>query len=78
MLAIEEMSELIKELLKNINRGKNNPDEIFEEVADVAMMLEYLKSIYGITDERIWEYENKKTVEKWLPKIEKMKSEKDG
>ena len=40
---IEEMSELIKEILKNINRHKDNVDEIIEETADVEIMLEQLK-----------------------------------
>ena len=35
-IAMEEMSELIKELSKNI-RGENNRNEIAEEAADVFM-----------------------------------------
>ena len=45
---IEEMSELTKEILKNINRGKDNVDCIIEEVADVEIMLEQLKCCYDI------------------------------
>ena len=37
-IAMEEMSELIKELSKNI-RGENNRNEIAEEAADVFMCL---------------------------------------
>ena len=39
MQSIEEMSELTKELTKNINRGKNNIEEIKGEVADVMIMI---------------------------------------
>ena len=72
--AIEEMSELIKEILKNVNRDKDNISEIIEETADVEIMLEQLKICYGITeqvasyktsklkqiDQRLDEWENKK------------------
>ena len=47
---IEEMSELTKEILKNINRKKNNIDEIIEETADVEIMLEQLKENYQIVE----------------------------
>ena len=47
LLAIEEMSELTKELLKNINRNENNTAQIIEETADVEIMLEQIKLIYG-------------------------------
>ena len=45
---IEEMSELTKEILKNVNRGKDNVSEIIEETADVEIMLEQLKCCYNI------------------------------
>lgn len=48
---IEEMSELIKEILKNINRKKDNLAEIVEETADVEIMLEQLKCCYKIKDQ---------------------------
>lgn len=48
---IEEMSELTKEILKNVNRKKNNVAEIIEEAADVEIMLEQLKCCYGIEQE---------------------------
>ena len=47
---IEEMSELTKEILKNINRKKDNLNEIIEETADVEIMLEQLKENYQIAD----------------------------
>ncbi len=48
-MVIEEMSELTKEICKK-KRGKDNHDEIVEEMADVYIMLEQLKTICGIWD----------------------------
>lgn len=48
---IEEMSELTKEILKNVNRGKDNVSAIIEETADVEIMLEQLKCCYNIKQE---------------------------
>ena len=62
---IEEMSELTKEILKNVNRGKDNIDELIEETADVEIMLEQLKCCYDIKD-KVESYKAKK-----LKKIEK-------
>ena len=51
MMALEEMSELQKEILKNINREKDNLKELAEETADVFIMLEQLVHIYGIEED---------------------------
>ena len=48
---IEEMSELIKEILKNVNRKKENTAAIIEETADVEIMLGQLKCCYGIKEQ---------------------------
>ncbi len=53
MIAVEEMAELSKELLKNINRDKKNEQEIVEEVADVYILLEQIKRIYNISEEQL-------------------------
>ena len=52
-MAIEEMSELTKELCK-LNRAKNDPEKaekvrknIQEEIADVLNMVEQLQLFYG-------------------------------
>ena len=45
MVAIEEMAELTKELLKHHNRGENRVLEITEEMADVQIMLWQLSVI---------------------------------
>ena len=62
---IEEMSELTKEILKNINRKKDNLNEIIEETADVEIMLEQLKCCYNIK-QQVEDYKAQK-----LLKIEK-------
>ena len=49
MMAVEEMSELTKEICK-IKRGKMDLDALAEEIADVTIMLEQLREIYGLND----------------------------
>lgn len=51
-MCIEEMSELTKEICKH-KRGKNNHDEIVEEMADVYIMMEQLKIMINISPEDI-------------------------
>ena len=53
LMALEEMAELSKELLKNINRNSDNKSNITEEMADVYIMLEQLKTIYKISEDDI-------------------------
>lgn len=50
LMAVEEMSELTKEICKNF-RGADNREQIAEEVADVTIMLEQLRIIFGFNDE---------------------------
>ena len=50
VMAMEEMSELTKELSKNL-RGANNSKALAEEIADVEIMLEQLKLMFSIRDE---------------------------
>ena len=52
IVAMEEMSELTKELSKSI-RGYENRDAIIEEIADVYIMLMQLEIIQGISLEEI-------------------------
>lgn len=44
-IAVEEMAELTKELCKSF-RGKQNREEIIEEIADVTIMMEQLRLIF--------------------------------
>ncbi len=46
IVAIEELSELQKELTKWL-RGKGNRDGLMEEMADVSIMLNQLQLIFG-------------------------------
>jgi len=76
---IEEMSELIKEILKNINRKKDNIDEIIEETADVEIMLGQLKCCYKINDEiRKYKAEKLKLIAKRLDDWEQKEKENDA
>lgn len=59
LMVVEEMSELMKEILKNINRKKNNIAEIIEETADVEIMLEQLKANYNI-EKQVSDYKSDK------------------
>jgi len=49
-MALEEMSELQKEICK-FWRGKDNKEQIADEVANVEIMLAQLKMIFGIETE---------------------------
>jgi NTP pyrophosphatase (non-canonical NTP hydrolase) len=59
-VAIEEMSELIKELIK-YKRSKihfrekqaASREHVVEEIGDVMFMMEYLKAIFCISDDEI-------------------------
>ncbi len=49
VVAIEELSELQKELCKSL-RGKTNIHNILEEIADVLIMIEQMKLYFNLTD----------------------------
>ena len=51
-VAVEEFSELIKEICKN-KRGRDNIDCIIEEMADCYIMLRQLEIIFEIPDNDI-------------------------
>ena len=50
IVALEEMSELQKEITKAL-RGDLNPMHLAEEVADATIMLEQLRQIFNINEE---------------------------
>lgn len=52
IVAIEELAELQKELTKTL-RGKSNISNLLEEVADVEIMLEQIKLLFGFKEEDI-------------------------
>ena len=51
-VAVEELSELIKEICKN-KRGADNRASIIDEMADCYIMLEQLEIIFDISAEEI-------------------------
>ena len=58
-MAIEELSELIKEVCKH-KRYANNRAAIMEEMADCYIMLEQMKMIFGLSEEDIEKQMTKK------------------
>lgn len=58
-VAIEELSELIKEICKN-KRGADNRKAIIEEMADCCIMLAQLEIIFGIDSIEICDKYNEK------------------
>lgn len=68
IVAIEELSELQKEVCKHL-RGKGNREHIIEEIADVEIMLEQLKYYFSISYEEVDEikkYKLERTKERLL------------
>ena len=68
IVAIEELSELQKELCKTL-RGKLNIDNITEEMADVYIMLEQIKIYFDISQDeidRVIQYKLDRTKERYL------------
>ena len=49
VVAVEELSELTKEITKCL-RNKGNIDHLAEEVADVEIMVEQIKLIFNVQD----------------------------
>ena len=58
-ICIEEMSELTKELCKNI-RGHYNLNNIYEEMADVYITLTQMQILFGMDVEVLEDMINKK------------------
>ena len=58
-IIIEELSELQKEVTKDI-RKKFNRDNFLEEMADVVIVLHMAKEIYNISDSELDKVINKK------------------
>ena len=58
-MAIEEMSELTKEICKTF-RGTYNEKNLVDEIADVEIMLEQLKQIHDLNEKVYKRKEHKK------------------
>lgn len=68
IIAMEECSELIKEVSKYI-RTKDNKEHLTEELADVCIMIEQIRLIVGINELELYEMMQKKlkrTEERYL------------
>lgn len=61
VVCMEECSELIQAVSKRL-RGKPDPDDnLAEEMADVVICLHLLQDMYGVTDERLESWIERKT-----------------
>lgn len=67
MIAVEELSELQKEICKDL-RGFDRREEIKEEMADVYICLQLLKEIYNFDDEEL-EEEYKRKMDRSIKRI---------
>lgn len=59
MICVEELAELQKEVSKMF-RCKGSKQNLLEEMADVSIVLEMLKVLYGIDDSELEEEVTKK------------------
>lgn len=59
LMAIEEMSELIKEICKDF-RGKLNREHLIEEMADVTITIDQLMIMYEISGNELQQMCEKK------------------
>ena len=73
LMAIEEMSELTKEICKDF-RGKMDREHLIEEMADVLITIEQLTIIYEISDVAIFNACYKK-IERLKERLEKQNDE---
>lgn len=61
VVCMEECAELIQAVSKRL-RGKSDPDDnLAEEMADVVIRLHLLQDMYGVTDERLESWIDRKT-----------------
>lgn len=66
--AVEELIELSEVLIKDINKAELDKDKLYEEMADVMIMLAQLRIIYNIHPEEIQEEINRK-IERTMERI---------
>lgn len=66
--AIEELVELTELLIKDVNKGECNRDDIYSEVADVEIMLAQLHMIYKLSDFKL-KFEINKKLNRTLDRI---------
>jgi hypothetical protein len=63
-VAVEELSELIKEICKN-KRGSDNRENIIEEMADCYIMMRQIEIIFEIKN-----YETNEVIDKKIARLE--------
>ncbi len=73
LMAIEEMSELTKEICKDF-RGKLNREHLVEELADVTITIDQLMMMYAISGNELQQMCEKK-VERLKERLEKINDE---
>lgn len=73
LMAIEEMSELTKEICKDF-RGKLDREHLIEEMADMLIMLDQMLILYKISGEEVGLMRIKK-VERLKERLEKQNDE---
>lgn len=73
LMAIEEMSELTKEVCKDF-RGKLDREHLIEEIADVLITLDQMLLIYEISEEEIYLMCERK-MERLKERLEKQNNE---
>lgn len=73
LMAIEEMSELTKEICKDF-RGKLDREHLIEEMADVTITIDQLMMIYKITFEEIQKVRERK-IERLKERLEMVNDE---
>lgn len=73
IMVIEEISELIKELCKDL-RDRGNTENIAEEIADVEITLAQIKMIYDI-DKNVEQFKDYK-LKRFASRMEELKKNK--
>lgn len=73
LMAIEEMSELTKEICKDF-RGKLDREHLIEEIIDVIITIDQLMMMYGIRGDEIEQMRERK-IERLKERLEKVNDE---
>lgn len=69
--AVEELIELAEVLVKYYNKDRVDMDSLYEELADVEIMLAQVKILFGIDQEELREMINRK-LNRTISRIKKL------
>ena len=69
--AVEELIELAEVLVKYYNKDRVDMDALYEELADVEIMLAQVKILFGIDQEELREMVNRK-LNRTISRIKKL------